>query len=145
MKRLTSTIVILTCLAAQGSALAQECSPDVKSAIEGHRKTYVDGMAGVASSNFSSRPGTFSNMACLDQFMKGDLDIFFKPVSLDTLLSQVMSFACEKFEETIGGGGSSSGFDAIGLFTDATKGGSFNVSGAGTSLSVPTVKELFSR
>lgn len=91
---------------ATGLAQANECSTDIQSAMDQSRMTYVNGMNGLASNNFSSRPGTYSNIACLDKFMKGGMDIFFKPPQLTDLLGQVLNFACQQAKQALSGGGS---------------------------------------
>lgn len=98
------------------AASAQECLPEVQQATEGVRQTFIQGMSGLASNNFSQRPGTMSSMACLDKFMQGSMDIFFKPPQLNDLLSQVLNFACQQAKQAIGnavGGGGGSNVSGL--------------------------------
>lgn len=94
------------------ASMAQECFPEVQSATDTVRQQYIQGMSGLANNNFSQRPGTMTSMACLDKFMQGSMDIFFKPPQLNDLLSQVLNFACQQAKQAIGnaiggaGGGS---------------------------------------
>ena len=97
--------VLALSMVASGMAHANECSSDVQSAMDQSRMTYVNGMNGLASNNFSSRPGTYSIIACLDKFMKGSMDIFFKPPQLTDLLGQVLNFACQQAKQAMSGGG----------------------------------------
>ncbi len=90
-------------------ASAQDCASQVQSAEEQSRQMFIQGMAGLANNNFSQRPGTFSSMACLDKFMKGNMDTLFKPPQLNDLLGQVLNFACQQAKQSmsgaLGGGG----------------------------------------
>lgn len=118
-------------IAVSSIAHANECSSDIQSAMDQSRMTYVNGMNGLASNNFSSRPGTYSNIACLDKFMKGSMDIFFKPPQLTDLLGQVLNFACQQAKQAMSGGGGGStnlgsliGSLAGGLSVPGSNGGS---------------------
>ncbi len=95
-------------IALSSAVHANECSSDIQSAMDQSRMTYVNGMNGLASNNFSSRPGTYSNIACLDKFMKGSMDIFFKPPQLTDLLGQVLNFACQQAKQALSGAGGGS-------------------------------------
>lgn len=106
MRTLIRVAVSVLALSSVSLAWAAECDVQVSSAIESERENYINGVAGLASSNYSSRPGSFTSMACLDQFMQGGMDIFFRPPDLDSLLQQVLSFACEQIS---GGGQGQSG------------------------------------
>lgn len=109
-------------------AHAQECSTDIQSAMDQSRMNYVSGMNGMASNNFSSRPGTYSNIACLDKFMQGNMDLFFKPPQLTDLLGMVLNFACQQAKQAIGGG-ASGGSTNLGSLIGALAGG-LNVPGS---------------
>ena len=110
MRRSFRTMVLSVALAASVTVVqASDCEVSVSNAMEQLRTDYVNGMSGLASNNYSSRPGSYSSMACLDQFMQGEMDIFFRPPDLDSLLQQVLSFACDQIASAIQGGGSSGG------------------------------------
>lgn len=132
MKKHVVAAALSLVLALQPAALlAQECLPEVQSATDTVRQTYIQGMSGLANNNFSQRPGTMSSMACLDKFMQGSMDIFFKPPQLNDLLSQVLNFACQKATQAVsnavGGGG---GGNVQGLLNGLVGG----LSGGGSNL-----------
>lgn len=102
--------IIMVALSFSTAAVsATECAVEFQQAEQAVRERYINGMSGLASSNFSTRPGTFSSMACLDKFMQGDMDIFFRPPDLDSLLQQALSFACETVMDAVQGGGGGGG------------------------------------
>ncbi len=117
-------------------ARAQECSTDIQSAMDQSRMNYVNGMNGMASNNFSSRPGTYSNIACLDKFMQGNMDLFFKPPQLTDLLGMVLNFACQQAKQALGGGGGSGGSTNLGQLIGSLAGGLNVPGGSGGSQTV---------
>jgi hypothetical protein len=80
-----------------------DCASQVQQAEEQSRTQYINGMSGLANNNFSQRQGSYSQLACLDKFMQGNMDTLFRPPQLSGLLSQVLSFACEKAKSSMGG------------------------------------------
>jgi hypothetical protein len=138
-RRILSASMVFA-VVATSTVQAQECADDIKSATESIRQSYVNGMGGVANSNFSMRPGSFSKIGCLDKFMKGDMDIFFRPPSLDSLLEQVISFACEAAAAKLTG--AAGGGSAIGKLSDMVGGLNIPSSSSGASLKSVT-KGLF--
>lgn len=80
-----------------------DCASQVQQAEEQSRTQYINGMSGLANNNFSQRPNSYSQMACLDKFMQGNMDTLFRPPQLSGLLSQVMSFACQQAKQAMGG------------------------------------------
>lgn len=150
MRTMLRSVIAALALASAPIASAAECAVQVSNAIESERENYINGVNGLASSNYSTRPGSYSSMACLDQFMQGGMDIFFRPPDLDSLLQQVLSFACEQISQGMGGGmtggGQQGGGDLMalvksfsgGLSVPSTSGGSMPVNmadyfGNGTS------------
>lgn len=97
--------VCLVAVMATSLVQAAECDPDVESTLDQMREQYINGMSGLANNNASMRPGSYSQMSCLDSFMQGDMDIFFRPPKLDDLLQQALSFACEQIAGALEGGG----------------------------------------
>lgn len=94
----------------QSANAASECATGVSSALDQQRQRYIEAQADMATQNFSKRPGSFASTTCLDNLMtSGGLDIFFKPPSLDNILSMVKNLACEQasqiFQSLVGGGG----------------------------------------
>mgnify|MGYP001209317712 CR=1 FL=1 len=133
MKKTLSAAVMAIALA--GPVLAQECDINIANAVEAQRQEYINGMTGLATNNYSGRPGTYSSMACLDKFMQGDMDIFFRPPALDDLLQQALSFACEQIADAItgseaGGGGQE---QVLALLQSMSGGLSVPNQGGGTS------------
>jgi len=110
-------------------ASAQECASEVQQAEEQARQLYINGMSGLANNSFSSRPGTFSSMACLDKFMQGGMDIFFRPPQLNDLLGQVLNFACQQAQQALSGAGGGGGTNLQSLIGSMS--GGLNVLGAG--------------
>ncbi len=90
-----ASLLVAASLCCVPALAGNDCSSSVSSAQDSGRQTFINGMAGLASNNFSNRPASFSSMACLDKFMQGNMDIMFKPPSLNDLLGQVMNFACQ--------------------------------------------------
>lgn len=115
------------------AASAQECLPEVQSATDNVRQQFIQGMSGLASNNFSQRPGTMSSMACLDKFMQGSMDIFFKPPQLNDLLSQVLNFACQQAKQAIGNATGGGGSNVSGLLNGLV--GGLSGGGGGSNLS----------
>lgn len=105
MRKSIFRAVLLVATLVAPVANAAECAVDVANAQEQARNQYVNGMSGLANNNYSMRPGSYSSMACLDGFMQGDMDIFFRPPALDDLLQQALSFACEQIAGAMEGGG----------------------------------------
>ncbi len=98
-----AVVATLVAMLAAGPAMAgDDCTSAVSNAQDQGRQAFIQGMAGLASNNFSTRPGSFSSMACLDKFMQGNMDIMFKPPSLNDLLGQVMNFACQAASSATG-------------------------------------------
>lgn len=97
-------VALLSCGAVEAAESAG-CDADVQSAIESKRNSYVNGMSGLANNNNSLRPGSYSQMSCLDNFMQGNMDIFFRPPKLDDLLQTALSFACQAIGDAMSGGG----------------------------------------
>jgi len=80
-----------------------DCASQVQQAEEQARTQYINGMSGLANNNFSQRPSSYSQMACLDKFMQGNMDTLFRPPQLSSLLSQVLGFACQQAKQAMGG------------------------------------------
>ena len=134
MKKIVAYAVVAALLAAS-SASAQDCSGTVQSAQNAARTAYVTGMSGLAQNNFSTRPGSFATMACLDKFMQGNMDIMFKPPTLTSLLGTVMNFACQAAATQLASaaGGSSPNIGSLlgslaGGLNIGANGGSLNLS-----------------
>jgi hypothetical protein len=125
--RKTVLVALAAALAvsAPAAAFAAACDTEIEQATEQQRKQYVEGMSGVANSNFSTRPGSFSQIGCLDKFMKGDMDIFFRPPTLDSLLEKAVSFACEKITSATSSGGGGGDAAILSKFSDLA--GSVNI------------------
>lgn len=105
MNRLISRSIVVLAMLATTAVQATECAVEVSNAQEQARNQYVNGMSGLANNNYSMRPGSYSSMACLDGFMQGDMDVFFRPPALDDLLQQALAFACEQISGAMEGGG----------------------------------------
>lgn len=95
-------------------ALAESCLPDVSSAMDKQRESYIASQSSMADQNYSRRPGSFASTTCLGDLMKGDgLDIFFKPPSLDTIIDMVKNLACQQatqiFSQLMSGSGINGG------------------------------------
>lgn len=139
--------VALAVFLAASPALAQDCAVDVQQAQDSARKMYIDGMGGLASNNFSQRPGTFSKMGCLDKFMQGNMDVFFKPPQLQDLLQQALSFACEQVQQAIGGALGGAGGSGADLGALASLAGGLNVpggsGGSGQSVNLGQLLQTF--
>lgn len=110
--RFLSTVFITISLTS--AAVADACAPEVASVLETQRQSYIAANTDLASQNFSQRPGSFASTTCLDNLMKtGGMDIFFKPPSLDNILSMVKNLACEQasqiFSSIMSGGGINGG------------------------------------
>ena len=129
MMRIRALACTMSLLLGGGPALAEYCAPEVEQAQERVRKQHVDGMTGVATQNFSSRPGTFGDMACLEGLMQGQMDILFRPPDLQSLLQEVVAFACEQIEQELAGALGGSG--DLGDFGSLT-GGGLQIPGGGS-------------
>ena len=75
--------------------------------------SYLNGMSGLASNSFSSRPGTYASAGCLDKFMKGQMDVMFKPPALTDLLGLVLNFACQQATQAISGAASGTNLSSL--------------------------------
>lgn len=80
-----------------------DCASQVQQAEEQSRTQYINGMSGLARNNFSQREGSYTQLACLDKFMQGNMDTLFRPPQLSGLLSQVLSFACQQAQQALQG------------------------------------------
>lgn len=140
MKRVVAAVLAINLAVAP--ALAQDCSTDVQSAQESARQTYIQGMTGLAGSNFSNRPGTFSSLGCLDKFMQGNMDVFFRPPQLNDLLGMVLNFACQQLQQKVGAAGGAGG--GIGNLTSLLGGlaGGLNVPSAGGGSSLVNLNQV---
>lgn len=129
VRRAAAAAYVLLAACAPASA-GDDCSTQVSGAQDTGRQAFIQGMAGLASNNFSGRPGSFTSMACLDKFMQGNMDIMFKPPDLSTLLGQVMNFACQSASS----GATSSGAGNLGNLTSliGSLSGGLNTSGGGS-------------
>lgn len=121
-----AVVVTASILASATPAAAMYCSNEVSQAQERVRQEHVSGMTDLASQNFSARPGAFGDMACLESLMQGQMDILFRPPDLQSLLQEVVAFACEALEDAVG--------DALGGVGDLTDFGSLT----GGGLVIPT-------
>jgi len=136
MRRRFHSVLLAVAMAFSSSvAMANDCDASISNALEQSRSDYVNGIAGLASNNYSSRPGSYSSMACLDQFMQGEMDIFFRPPDLDSLLQQVLSFACDQIMDALqgGGGGSQGTGQMLALMKEFSGGLNVPSSGGGTT------------
>lgn len=123
--RATAVALVAATLSASPAA-GMYCSTEVENAQERVRQEHVSGMTDLASQNFSARPGTFGDMACLEGLMQGQMDLLFRPPDLQSLLQQVVSFACDALEDAVG--------DALGGVGDLSDFGS--LTGGGLKLPV---------
>lgn len=130
MKKLVavSLAVFLSCSSAMADG---DCNSSVSSAQDAVRNVMIQGVSGLITNSFSSRPSSFTSMACLDKFMQGKMDIMFKPPSLSDLLGTVMNFACQ----SVGSGNSfsSSGLNLSSLLGNLS--GGLNIGGSVFNLS----------
>ena len=123
---------LLTLLSCTPAVAGDDCSSSVSGAQDNGRQSFIQGMAGLASNNFSGRPGSFTSMACLDKFMQGNMDIMFKPPDINTLLGQVMNFACQSGSSQSMGSGAS-GLGSLTSLIGSLSGG-LNMNGGGLNL-----------
>jgi hypothetical protein len=106
MSRSRLAAVAFAAMLAAHPAAAQssgDCASQIQQVEEQSRTQYINGMSSLARNNFSQRQGSYTQMACLDKFMQGNMDTFFRPPQLSGLLSQVMSFACQQAQQAMGG------------------------------------------
>ena len=118
MRKIAAFAVVLSLLA--GPAFSEGgCDASVRQAQDQARRSYIQSRAAMADSMFSRRSGSFKDMSCMEKlFSLGNqnLDIFFQPPSMQSLLQSVMTMACQagsqyinqalgSFMGQVGGGG----------------------------------------
>ena len=96
-------LAALVALHPAAASAAGDCASQVQQAEEQARTQYINGMSGLANNNFSQRQGSYTQLACLDKFMQGNMDTLFRPPQLSGLLNQVLSFACQQAKQALGG------------------------------------------
>jgi hypothetical protein len=111
MRKLVAAAVVLSLLA--GPALGDGgCDSSVQQAQDQARRSYIQSRASMADSLFSRRGSSFKDMSCMEKlFSLGNqnLDIFFQPPSMQSLLQSVMTMACQAGSQYIN--------QALGSFT----------------------------
>lgn len=118
MRMIAALAVALSLLS--GPALGEGgCDSSVQQAQDQARRSYIQSRAAMADSLFSRRSASYKDMSCMEKlFSLGNqnLDIFFQPPSMQSLLQSVMTMACQagsqyinqalgSFMGQVGGGG----------------------------------------
>ena len=118
MRKIAALAVVLSLFA--GPALGEGgCDTSVQQAQDQARRSYIQSRAAMADSLFSRRGASYKDMSCMEKlFSLGNqnLDIFFQPPSMQSLLQSVMTMACQagsqyinqalgSFMGQVGGGG----------------------------------------
>lgn len=125
----------MACASVQ-SSYAEACMPEVSSAMDKQRESYISSQSSLADQNFSRRPGSFASTTCLGDLMKGSgLDIFFKPPSLDTIINMVKNLACDQASQIFSQLVSGSGINGGGMLNPGELLSGVNLGGLGNGAS----------